>query len=355
MPRPGSTTVARTALLLHDRLLATRVDGASLAAFRILFGLLMAIATVRVMALGWVDEFYVLPTFHFTWEPFPWVAPLPASLMHLHFAALAVLALAVALGFHYRVSMLLFFVGFTYVELIDKTTYLNHYYLVSLLSGLLVVLPAHQIWSVDRWRQPRPATRTVAAWTVNLLRFQIGVVYVFAGLAKLSADWLLDAQPLRIWLAARSDLSIVGPFFTQIWCGLRLQLVRRGLRSDDRLFSAVAPDATRRICDGHRLPRDDGSALSDRDVSVDHDRRNARSSSLPTGHDTGSGAEALTDSPIYRLTNLPNHQFTNFTRSPSRFSPSTPSSRLRCRFAPTGRALMQIGRAAASTSRGESC
>jgi vitamin K-dependent gamma-carboxylase len=205
------------ALLLHDRLLAARVDAASLAAFRILFGLLMAAATIRFMALGWVDEFYVLPTFHFTWAPFPWVAPLPAPLMHLHFAALAVLALAVALGFHYRVSMLLFFVGFTYVELIDKTTYLNHYYLVSLLSGLLVVLPAHQIWSVDRWRQPGPATRTVPAWTVNLLRFQIGVVYVFAGLAKLNADWLLDAQPLRIWLAARSDVPIVGPLFTEMW------------------------------------------------------------------------------------------------------------------------------------------
>jgi hypothetical protein len=29
------------------------------------------------------------------------------------------------------------------------------------------------------------------------------VVFVFAGLAKINADWLLDAQPLRIWLAVR--------------------------------------------------------------------------------------------------------------------------------------------------------
>jgi vitamin K-dependent gamma-carboxylase len=191
------------------------VDGASLAAFRILFGVLMAASTIRFMILGWVDEFYVLPTFHFTWNLFPWVLPLPGGLMHLLFAALAVLAVAVALGVHYRVCMLLFFVGFTYVELIDKTTYLNHYYLVSLLSGLLVVVPAHQVWSVDRHRRHSPAT--VPVWTVNLLRFQIAVVYVFAGLAKLNADWLLDAQPLRIWLAARSDLPIVGPLFTQIW------------------------------------------------------------------------------------------------------------------------------------------
>ena len=219
MAVPGTVeTPARArALVLRDRLLVDRVDGASLAAFRILFGLLMAASTIRFMALGWVDEFYVLPTFHLTWDPFPWVQPLPAGLMHLHFTALVLLALAVALGFHYRVSMFLFFAGFTYVELIDKTTYLNHYYLVSLLSGLLVVLPAHQMWSVDGWRRNGPADGTVPAWTVALLRFQIGVVYVFAGLAKLNADWLLDAQPLRIWLAARSDLSMVGPFFTQLW------------------------------------------------------------------------------------------------------------------------------------------
>ena len=52
---------------------------------------------------------------------------------------------------------------------------------------------------------------------MNLLRFQVAVVYVFAGLAKLNADWMVEAQPLRIWLAARSDLPIIGPLLTQLW------------------------------------------------------------------------------------------------------------------------------------------
>ncbi len=194
----------------------SRVDAASLAAFRILFGLLMAASMLRFIALGWVDEFYVAPTFHFTWDLFPWALPLPAALMHALFAALAVLGLAVAAGWHYRVCALLFFAGFTYVELIDKTTYLNHYYLVSLLSALMVALPAHRVWSIDAWRSGW-TEQTVPAWTVNLLRFQIAVVYVFAGLAKISADWLLDAQPLRIWLAARSDVPVVGPLFADLW------------------------------------------------------------------------------------------------------------------------------------------
>jgi vitamin K-dependent gamma-carboxylase len=193
------------------------IDAASLAVFRILFGLLMAVSTVRFMALGWVGEFYVVPTFHFTWDLLPWVAPLPAPLMYGLFSALVVLALAVAAGFHYRLCTALFFAGFTYVELIDKTTYLNHYYLASLLSGLLVFLPANAVWSVDAWRRPGAYSPTIPSWTVDLLRFQIGVVYVFAGLAKINADWLLEAQPLRIWLAASSDMPIVGPLFAQVW------------------------------------------------------------------------------------------------------------------------------------------
>lgn len=146
-----------------NRIVAAPVDIASLALFRIVFGLLMAVGVIRFMALGWVEEFYILPGFHFTWALFPWVRPWPGALMHLHFATLAVLAFGVALGFHYRACAALFFAGFTYVELIDKATYLNHYYLVSLLSGLLIVLPAHRAWSVDARRRHELATRMVPA------------------------------------------------------------------------------------------------------------------------------------------------------------------------------------------------
>src|SRR6185369_4772318 len=58
---------------------------------------------------------------------------------------------------------------------------------------------------------------TVPAYCVYLLRFQLGVVYFFAGIAKLNGDWLLRAQPLRIWLAARADLPILGGFLAEPW------------------------------------------------------------------------------------------------------------------------------------------
>lgn len=200
-----------------DGLLTAPVDIAGLAAFRVLFGLLMAAGMVRFLARGWVHELYVLPAYHFTYPGFGWVRPWPDVWMQAHFVVLALLAAGVALGCCYRACITLFCLGFTYVELIDQTAYLNHYYLVSLVSGLLIFMPAHRAWSVDAWRRPRLRTCVVPAWTLHLLRFQFGVVYLFAGLAKWNGDWLLQAQPLRIWLPARSDLPWVGPWLEQAW------------------------------------------------------------------------------------------------------------------------------------------
>ena len=38
------------------------------------------------------------------------------------------------------------------------------------------------------------------------------MVYVNAGLAKATADWLLHAQPMNLWLSARTDLPVIGPY-----------------------------------------------------------------------------------------------------------------------------------------------
>lgn len=189
----------------------------SLAVFRILFGLLMTAAMLRFLANGWVGELFLQPGFHFPYPGFEWIRPWPGGWMHVHVVAVAACALGVALGFHYRICAVLFFAGFTYLEFIDQTIYLNHYYLVSLVAGLLVFMPAHRAWSLDAARMPSLRREFIPAWTVNLLRFQFAIVYLFAGLAKLNADWLFEAQPLRIWLAARSDLPLIGPLLDQVW------------------------------------------------------------------------------------------------------------------------------------------
>jgi hypothetical protein len=95
----------------------------------------------------------------------------------------------------------LFTLIYAYQFLIDEALYDNHDYLIVLLGLLLAVVPAHRFFSLDARRRRALASETVPRWALWLLRFQIAVPYVFGGLAKLDADWLLRAQPMRIWLA----------------------------------------------------------------------------------------------------------------------------------------------------------
>ncbi len=189
------------------------VDGASLAVFRMLFGLLMFGSTVRFMALGWVDRCYGEPTFFFKYWGFAWVRSFDVSVMYALFGVVALAALGMAIGLFYRWCAVVFTLVFTYVELIDVTNYLNHYYLVSLLGVLCCLLPLDQVGSLDGWRRRRRGIETgatVPKRALSLLRFQVGVVYLFAGLAKLEPDWLLHGQPLGIWLASRSEAPMMG-------------------------------------------------------------------------------------------------------------------------------------------------
>lgn len=190
-------------------------DAASLAALRVLFGVVMLGSVIRYFANGWIERFYVQPRFHFTYWGFGWVEPLPQPWLSVLFAVLGVAALCVALGLAYRVATIAFFVLFTYVHLLDVSNYLNHYYLVSLLALLLCVLPLHRTWSVDAWLRPSLKSTTLPAWMLWLVRAQVGLVYFFAGLAKLQPDWLLHGQPLGIWLHARTDTPLIGPFLDE--------------------------------------------------------------------------------------------------------------------------------------------
>ncbi|MEL6944749.1 MAG: HTTM domain-containing protein, partial [Bacteroidota bacterium] len=140
---------------------------------------------------------------------FDWVVPLPAFWMYALVGATTLLALFISLGLFYRPSCLLFFLSFTYLELIDKAYYLNHYYFVSLMVFLMIWLPANRKYSIDRWLFKFQEER-IPQWCVLVPRLQLGIVYFFAGVAKLKYDWLILGQPLKIWLQARGDLPIIG-------------------------------------------------------------------------------------------------------------------------------------------------
>ena len=137
--------------------------------------------------------------------------------MHLHFAVLAVLALAITLGWRDRASALLFTLGFTYIELIDKTTYLNHYYFISLAAAASFrrTAPGRSMRDGCAPTGPCHAGRSGRC-------ARIAVVDAFAGLAKLNPDWLLNAAPLRIWSPQHAGLPLIGPLLDELWVAYAL-------------------------------------------------------------------------------------------------------------------------------------
>jgi hypothetical protein len=171
-------------------------------------GAVGAISVARLAWTGWLDTLYALPTHHLAYPGLGWIpVPSPAGVRWL--AALAGLAaVAFALGWRHRPAGAVFFLSFTWLELIEATTYLNHYWFLSSIVLLLTLLPANAAWSLDA-RAGR-AGGYFPAWGIWALRAQVMCVYFFAGVAKLHADWLLEGLPLRLWLPSRSSLPAVG-------------------------------------------------------------------------------------------------------------------------------------------------
>ncbi|MFV2058418.1 MAG: HTTM domain-containing protein [Thiohalomonadales bacterium] len=200
---------------LSKRLFAP-VDASSLVVFRMGFGLIMLWEVLRYWSHGWISRYFIEPTFFFKYYGFEWVQAWDGNGMYIHFVLLGILAICITVGFMYRLSALLFTLAFSYIFLLDQARYLNHFYLVILFSSILIVLPAQRYFSIDALIKPQRRSETVPAWSIWLLRIQLEIILIYAGLVKINYDWL-HLQPLSMWLAERSDLPVVGVFFNEPW------------------------------------------------------------------------------------------------------------------------------------------
>ena len=163
---------------------------------------------------GWVRQFWIEPHFLFKYYGFSWVRPWPGNGLYIHVAILGVLALFIAMGFLYRLSTTLFFIGWTYLFLLDEGLWRNHPYLISLFSFLLIFVPANRAFAVDSWLRPSIRTETIRSWTLWILRFQMGVVYFFAGIAKINPDWF-HAEQIRAMLIVSGQPALLAQFLAK--------------------------------------------------------------------------------------------------------------------------------------------
>src|ERR1041384_8163641 len=128
------------------------VDAASVGAFRIVFGVLMLVATIRFLANGWVADYYEAPTHFLHYKGLSWVQPWPHPGMYIHFGVMAALCVLIITGIRARIASAAFGALFAYAHLIDKTNYLNHYYLVICICAVMACLPIERGYThVPRW------------------------------------------------------------------------------------------------------------------------------------------------------------------------------------------------------------
>ena len=198
------------------RNLFAQTDIASLVVFRIFFGLIMLIEVFRYFDRGWIEAYWIDARFNFPYWPFLSLEPLPGQGMYLLFVFLGLLAVCIMIGLFYRYSTVLFFLCFTYMFLLEQTRYLNHFYLIILLSAVLIFLPANRKFSLDAFFDKKLRSETQPLWSLWLLRFMIAIPFFYGGIAKLNPDWLAG-QPLGVWLQSDTDFPIIGPYFEEHW------------------------------------------------------------------------------------------------------------------------------------------
>ncbi|MDO5646604.1 HTTM domain-containing protein [Paracoccus sp. (in: a-proteobacteria)] len=196
--------------------LSTPVSIQSLAAFRIMFGLLLVWDCWRFVKYDRIARYWADPQVLFPYPGFGWVTPLPEPYLTGLWIGMGVAAAMVAVGLFYRVASVALLVIFSYFFLLDRAEYLNHFYLVILFAALLAVMPAHRAWSLDAWLRPGLRSDTVPYAAPFMLRAQMEIMLIYAGLVKLTPDWLAG-QPLELWLRGADNPGPFGFLFAYDW------------------------------------------------------------------------------------------------------------------------------------------
>ncbi|XP_078494473.1 vitamin K-dependent gamma-carboxylase [Ciona intestinalis] len=212
-------------------------DASILAFTRIAFGILMAFDIPQERGMNHADIKYgedsglicKFPLFHN-------LHPLSQDWMTFLYTVLFLSAIGIAVGFMYRLNCALFTSIYWYFFFLDKTTWNNHSYLYGLLAFLFLITDAHRYASIDGLLRKSLQNTHVPHWNYILFRFQIFLVYFYAGLKKTDLDWLSGYSmgrlsrhwvfdPMRLFMSeTMMDLVVVhiGGFLLDISAGFLL-------------------------------------------------------------------------------------------------------------------------------------
>ena len=198
------------------RLLFTKIDNSPLIIFRVFFGTLVMLECYGAIITGWVRRTLVEPQFTFNFIGFDWLQPLPGYGMYIYFFIMGTLGIFIALGYRYRFSTIAFTLLWTGVYLMQKTSYNNHYYLLILISGMMCLFPANRGYSLDVRRNPELKADSMHSYIKWAVVLQLLIVYTYASVAKLYADWL-DFGIIKVLMLNKAEYPIIGAILQEPW------------------------------------------------------------------------------------------------------------------------------------------
>lgn len=194
-----------------NKFLFKYIDNSSLVVFRIIFGLLCFLESVGAIFTGWIKRTLIDPEFTFSFIGFEWLQPLPGDWMYVYYCVMGCFGLLIMLGYKYRMSMIVFTIMWSCTYFMQKASYNNHYYLLILLSAIMVFLPANKYASIDAKLNPSIKRNAMPSWCKWVFVVQLFILYTYASIAKMYPDWM-DLTFPKILMAGKANYPIIGGF-----------------------------------------------------------------------------------------------------------------------------------------------
>lgn len=194
-------------------------------------------------ANGWVKTTLIEPQFTFPFIGFEWLQPLPGNGMYIYYVLMGVFGLFIMLGYKYRLSMMAFTLMWSVTYLMQKSSYNNHYYLLMLVSAIMVFLPANRYASLDAKLNPEIKSISMPQWCRWVIILQLFIVYTYASLAKFYPDWL-DTTVIEVFMKNKQNYFLVGDLLQQKW--MRYIIAYGGILFDGLIVPLLLYKPTRK-------------------------------------------------------------------------------------------------------------
>ncbi|MGC6431774.1 MAG: HTTM domain-containing protein [Jejuia sp.] len=229
---------------MRNSFLFKHIDNSQLVIFRIFFGLLCFLESFGAILTGWVKRVMIDPKFTFSFIGFEWLQPLDGNGMYFYYALMSICGFCIMMGYKYRISMLTFTLLWAGSYLMQKSAYNNHYYLLVLISAIMVFMPAHHDVSIDARQNPKLKTNAMPNWCRILFIVQLFIVYTYASIAKLYPDWL-DGTVMQVLMSGKKNYPVIGEVLQQPW--LQNMLTWGGIFFDGLIIPLLLFKPTRKV------------------------------------------------------------------------------------------------------------